>query len=206
MATQSPGRISRLSETMRTMEPSFSSTVYENPVRLPWAAAVTAPPAAAPTRLLRTARLPPRGEATSPIAPPTNAPVAASDCNWICWTLRTVPNRIVDPWPTRCASPLPTAASERIQIRCRMCLCIRRYSRGSSDLTTPATIRHSPQAPNRTRRRGQLHTQGGAGPAKFLRPYVDDVSEGPSPVSHARRCIYIHPGIRESHVNVNQGF
>ena len=58
---------------------------------------------------------------------------------------------------------------------------------------------------DRTRRRGQLHTQGGAGPAKFLRPYVDDVSEGPSPVSHARRRIYIYPSIRESHVNVNKG-
>src|SRR6516164_3915116 len=68
---------------------------------------------------LRAARLPPRGDATSPIVPPTNAPVAASDCNWTCWTLRTVPNRMVDPWPTRCASLLPTATSEIIKARGR---------------------------------------------------------------------------------------
>src|SRR6516165_2676334 len=42
-----------------------------------------------------------------------------------------MPNRMVVPWPTRCASPLPTAASEMIQIKCRRVLDMSRVPPGT---------------------------------------------------------------------------
>ena len=55
--------------------------MYAIPMRSPWAAAVAAPPIAAPKIALRGAVRPPP-EVINPRVPPISAPAAASDCSF----------------------------------------------------------------------------------------------------------------------------
>lgn len=52
---------------------------------------------------------------------------------------------------------------------------------------------------------GQLEAQCQDGPVVVFWPHVDDVSEASPPVCHTCGCIYVYPGVRESHVNLSQG-